>query len=160
MLKVSINQQTFAIEGNTLNGELHGADISVINENTWHIIRNNRSFRAEVVSTDYETKTFTVKVNGHLYQANVKDKFDLLLESMGLSGANSAKVNDLKAPMPGLILDVKVTEGQTVQKGDALMILEAMKMENIIKAAGEGTVKNIKVQKGDKVEKNQILIQF
>jgi biotin carboxyl carrier protein len=62
--------------------------------------------------------------------------------------------------MPGLILEVIATVGQTIQKGDSLLILEAMKMENVIKAAGSGTVKSINVQKGATVEKNQILIEL
>lgn len=162
MLKITINQQqTFSLENSeTINGQAHEADVIAIDGHTWHIIRNNRSFKAELVQADYATKTFTLKINGQLFQADVKDKLDLLLESMGLNTAASSKVNDVKAPMPGLIFDIKVTEGQTVQKGDALLILEAMKMENVIKAAGEGVVKKIKVSKGDKVEKGQILIQF
>jgi biotin carboxyl carrier protein len=162
MLKVTLNSQqpSLIVDGHLLNDQVHDADISVIDAHTWHIIRNNKSFRAEVVEADYATKTFKIKVNGHLHVAEVKDKFDLLLESMGLNAAASTKVNDVKAPMPGLILDIKVSEGQAVQKGDALIILEAMKMENVIKAAGDGIVKAIKANKGDKVEKNQLLIQF
>jgi biotin carboxyl carrier protein len=62
--------------------------------------------------------------------------------------------------MPGLIIDLKVNQGDIVKAGDTLLILEAMKMENIIKSTGEGTVKNVKVKKGDSVEKNQVLIEF
>ncbi|HNM32873.1 MAG TPA: biotin/lipoyl-binding protein, partial [Chitinophagales bacterium] len=65
-----------------------------------------------------------------------------------------------KAPMPGLVLDILVEAGQAVNKGDNLIILEAMKMENIIKASGSGTVKSIHVQKKDAVEKNQLLIEM
>jgi biotin carboxyl carrier protein len=72
----------------------------------------------------------------------------------------SGKVNSIKAPMPGLIIDLKVKDGDAVKTGDALLILEAMKMENIIKSPGEGIVKTVKVKKGDSVEKNQVLIEF
>jgi biotin carboxyl carrier protein len=71
---------------------------------------------------------------------------------------NSAK--EIKAPMPGLIFDIKVKEGDEVKKGDPVLILEAMKMENILKSPGDGTVKKIKIKKGESVEKNQVLIQF
>ena len=69
-------------------------------------------------------------------------------------------IKDIKAPMPGLILDIMVEVGQEVKKGDALMILEAMKMENVLKSTGEGTITSIEVEKGQSVEKNNILIKF
>ena len=62
--------------------------------------------------------------------------------------------------MPGLIIDLKVKTGDTVKAGDSLLILEAMKMENMLKSPGDGVVKNVKVKKGDAVEKNQVLIEF
>jgi len=85
---------------------------------------------------------------------------DLLLEKMGIANLETVQVNDLKAPMPGLILDILVTPGQTVKKGDQLLILEAMKMENVLKAPGDGVVASIEVEKGKSVEKGQILINF
>jgi biotin carboxyl carrier protein len=62
--------------------------------------------------------------------------------------------------MPGMVLSVSVAEGQQVQKGDPLLVLEAMKMENVIKSPGEGTVKSIAVKAGAAVEKNALLIRF
>jgi biotin carboxyl carrier protein len=79
---------------------------------------------------------------------------------MGMSSATANKVNNIKAPMPGLIINLKVAEGDTVKAGDQLLILEAMKMENILKSPGDGVIKKIKVKKGDSVEKNQVLIEF
>jgi biotin carboxyl carrier protein len=83
-----------------------------------------------------------------------------LLDKMGLGNAKGKKINEIKAPMPGLIVDIKVEVGAEVKKGDALMILEAMKMENILKSPGDGVVKTIKVEKKQSVEKNQVLIVF
>lgn len=62
--------------------------------------------------------------------------------------------------MPGLVIDVLVKEGDTVQKGEPLIILEAMKMENILKAATEVKIKKVLVEKGKAVEKNTTLIEF
>jgi biotin carboxyl carrier protein len=62
--------------------------------------------------------------------------------------------------MPGLVLNVMVEEGQKIKKGDAILVLEAMKMENILKATSEGEVKKILVKKGDKIEKNQVLVSL
>ena len=72
----------------------------------------------------------------------------------------SKKVNEVKAPMPGMVLNILVQEGAEVKKGDALLVLEAMKMENIIKSPCDGTVKRVAATKGTAVEKNQLLIQF
>jgi biotin carboxyl carrier protein len=91
---------------------------------------------------------------------SAKDRFDALLEQLGMGDAASAKVNDLKAPMPGLIVDIKVQVGDTIKKGDSLLILEAMKMENVLKSVGDGKVKAIKVSPKQNVEKNQILVEF
>ena len=79
---------------------------------------------------------------------------------MGMSNATATKVNELKAPMPGLIVDIRVQPGQAVQKGDPLLVLEAMKMENILKAPTDGTVGSIKVTLRDNVQKGQVLVQF
>ena len=126
----------------------------------FHILYQNRSFTAEVLELNTTDKMVRLKINGHEHQVQLKDRFDLLLEKMGMSNAASAKVNDLRAPMPGLIVGIHAQAGDTVLKGDSLLILEAMKMENVLKAAGEGTIKAIRAVKGDRVEKGQILIEF
>ena len=135
-------------------------DISPIGPHTFHIIKDTRSYTAEVVQANYEEKTFTFMINGRQQTVHVKDRFDLLLDKLGMSNANAHKVNDVKAPMPGLILEIKVRPGQEVKKGDPIMILEAMKMENILKSPGDGVVKEVKVQEKQNVEKNQVLLLF
>ena len=82
------------------------------------------------------------------------------LDKMGMSAGADEKMDSVKAPMPGLVLDILVEAGQAVNKGDNLLILEAMKMENIIKASGNGVVKSININKKDAVEKNQLLIEM
>jgi biotin carboxyl carrier protein len=135
-------------------------DLVKINDNTYHLIDNGRSFQLELISFQEESKEITVRINGKISRLKVKDKFDILLEKMGFNSAASAKIGDLKAPMPGLVLKLIAQEGQTVKKGDPLLILEAMKMENVIKCPADGLVLKIKVSKGQNVEKNQVLIQF
>jgi biotin carboxyl carrier protein len=143
-----------------INDSTVSADIIQTGPSTWHIIQQLHSYNVEVVNFDPGEKTATIKVNNNLYTITAKDQFDVLLEKMGLSGLATAKISELKAPMPGLVLKVFVEAGATVQKGDSLFILEAMKMENIIKSPADGIVKLIKVIPGDKVEKGQILLQF
>ena len=70
------------------------------------------------------------------------------------------KVNNIKAPMPGLVLRISVAVGDVIKKGDPLLVLEAMKMENVIKAAGDGVVKKINATEKIAVEKGSILIEF
>jgi biotin carboxyl carrier protein len=70
------------------------------------------------------------------------------------------KVNELKAPMPGLVLDVRVKVGDVIKKGEPLVVLEAMKMENVLKSIADVTIKKIAIEKGNAVEKNQVLIFF
>jgi biotin carboxyl carrier protein len=143
-----------------INGEKVAADMKQINASSWHILNHMKSYTAEVVSFNLAEKTALVKVNNNLYTVTAKDQFDLLLDQLGLSTLNGARVSELKAPMPGMVLKVFVDEGSEVKKGDNLLILEAMKMENIIKAPADVVVKSVKIKPGDKVEKNQLLILF
>lgn len=164
MYKAIVNQKTFDIspkdDSFTVNGNPVSWDLAKLDEGYFHVLLQQKSYRAEVVKTDAVTKTFTIKINGRLYTVELKDRFDLLLEQMGMNNVASNKLNVLKAPMPGLIIDLKVQAGDTVKQNDPLIILEAMKMENIIKSPGEGVVKTVKIKKGDSVEKNQVLIEF
>jgi biotin carboxyl carrier protein len=164
MLKATINNQTFDIQedksGLILNNQPFNWDMVEIREGVFSILYKNRSFNAEVLEADYQAKSFLIKVNKNQYTVLAKDRFDLLLDQLGMSNANASKVNDLKAPMPGLIVDVKVQVGDTVKKGDIILILEAMKMENVLKSAGDGKVKAIKISPKQNVEKNQVLIEF
>lgn len=143
-----------------INEERIDADIQQLKPSVYHIINDLKSYNAEVISFDRETKTAEIKVNGTIYTIAAKDQFDLLLDQLGLSALNTAKVSEIKAPMPGLVLKLLVSEGAEVKKGDNLFILEAMKMENIIKSPADVTVKTVKIKPGDKVEKGQVLLIF
>jgi len=147
-------------EGLSVNGQPVTADIRHLNGSAWHVINNLRSYNVEVVAFNSQEKTAEIKVNNNLYTITAKDQFDLLLDKLGLSNLNAAKISEIKAPMPGLVLKVFVEEGTAVKKGDSLFILEAMKMENIIKSPADVTVKKVKIKPGDKVEKGQVLLMF
>lgn len=165
MLQIkTANDKTWQVDINKdsilLNGTPFTWDMQPIGPHTFHIIKDHKSYTVEVVEADYQAKSFTFKINGAKQTVTAKDRFDLLLDKLGMSDANASKVNDIKAPMPGLILDIKVQPGQEVKKGDPILVLEAMKMENILKSPGDGVVKEIKVQARQNVEKNQVLILF
>ncbi|HPH88291.1 MAG TPA: acetyl-CoA carboxylase biotin carboxyl carrier protein subunit, partial [Chitinophagales bacterium] len=135
-------------------------DLVKLLDNKFHILQNHKSYSIEIIHADYNLKRFSIKVNNNIYDLNLQTELDILLDKMGMSATSDEKMDNVKAPMPGLVLDILVEAGQSVKKGDNLLILEAMKMENIIKASGNGVVKNININKKDAVEKNQLLIEM
>lgn len=155
--KIKVND-SFEFEFN--RDEMNAIDAKAVTASTYHIIKNNRSFKAEVVEADFLKKTYTIKINANTYEVDISNELDLLIEEMGLSLGSSQLINDVKAPMPGLILDVNVNAGDEVKAGDYLLVLEAMKMENTLTAPRDGVVKAVFVKKGQTVEKNQLLIEM
>lgn len=126
----------------------------------FHAIMNGKGYVINLLQMPNEGKGYFIKVNGKEFEVSVKSKTELLLEKMGMKKDSGSLKQELKAPMPGLISAIVVKEGQKVQKGDPLLILEAMKMENILKSFRDGEVKSIKVIEKQSVEKNDLLITF
>lgn len=133
-----------------------------LNENgaSLNLIYENKSYSIYVISADPIAKTFVIRVNGNDYELSAMDEYDILLKKLGMDKLASSALNDLKAPMPGLVLSVNVNAGDTVEKGDSILVLEAMKMENILKAPDTAVVKSIKAEIGKAVEKNEVLVEF
>ncbi len=140
--------------------QLQQMDVRTEAPDHFHILHQQQSYRVQLLNKDPQKKTFEFLINGRNYSVALDDQYDQLIKKLGLSVASTQQVNDIKAPMPGLVLEVMVETGQQIKKGDGLIILEAMKMENIIKSAGEGTVGRISVKKGNAVEKGQLLIEL
>lgn len=156
--KATVNKQhTFDIDEQIA---FDGMDMVQLSNAEWHLLRNKQSFNIRLVGIDADTKTAVVRVNGNNYSVALKDETDLLLESMGMTEKSGTKANVFKAPMPGLILAIKVNVGDTVKKGDQLLILEAMKMENVLTAPQDSIVQSIEVRQGAAVEKNAVLMKF
>ncbi|MEO1032890.1 MAG: acetyl-CoA carboxylase biotin carboxyl carrier protein subunit [Bacteroidota bacterium] len=128
--------------------------------NQYHILHDNASIKAKILDTDFNKKHYRIKVNNSIYEVAISDTLDQQIAALGFEIGSSKKVSDIKAPMPGLILEINVKEGQEVKEDDALVILEAMKMENVINSPREGVIKSLKVKQGDTVEKNALLIEF
>lgn len=154
--QVTVNNQVYDVKPSDAT-EL---DMLSVGENAFHILKNNKAYKAEIESVDFKNKTFTFKINGNKYTSTIHDKYDRLIDQLGMKVGASQKIGDIKAPMPGLVLEVSVEVGMQVIKGDKVLILEAMKMENALKAAGDGIVKAIHITKGKAVEKGQLLIEM
>ena len=144
----------------SLDGEEVSLDMVAESENSFHVIYENIGYDIYIVDKNETTKTYIISVNGNEYTLQAKSKFDELLDQLGMSNLVEAKADNLKAPMPGLVIDILVEPGNTVLKGDSVLVLEAMKMENNIKSPAEGIIKSIDIKKGQAVEKNQVLISF
>lgn len=160
MIKAKVNGKEYTIDGKNMDGNPVEWDLLEVRDNTFHIIMNNKGYSAVLVSHNPDEKTMTINVNGNDYEIAVKDKYDILLQQMGISAKSSTTVNNIKAPMPGLIVNILAPEGTEVKKGDGLLILEAMKMENAIKSPRDGKIKKVHVQLRQAVEKNQVLLDF
>jgi biotin carboxyl carrier protein len=140
--------------------ELEAADIIPLDSGHFHILYQQHSYRAELLHADYQQKVFTVKINGSKYTVQLADRFDQMVERLGLNVVKQHLAKDIQAPMPGLVLEIVVQPGDEVDAGDPLVILEAMKMENVIKATGAGTVKSLEVTQGSAVDKGQLLLRM
>lgn len=135
-------------------------DTVIDRESTHHLLQNNKSYNIDIIKSNFNTKTYTVKVNNNDYQVSIADALDIRIAAMGFSIGSSKQVNAIKAPMPGLLLDVQVEIGQEIKENDPILILEAMKMENIILSPRDGVIKSISATTGDAVDKGQLLIEF
>ncbi|CAM1360586.1 Biotin/lipoyl attachment protein [Tenacibaculum xiamenense] len=129
-------------------------------DGSFHVLDNETSFQAKIVAQNFNDKTYTVEINGNRYDVKLSDSLDILISELGLEASSVKKENDIKAPMPGLIVSVDVEVGQEVKEGEGILVLEAMKMENTLLAPRDGVVKSVLVEASAKVEKNAVLIEM
>ena len=155
--KVKVNN---AFEYKFTDGQIMSLDIQQVSPSKFHVLKENRSFNAEVIASNFLKKNYTIKINSNIYEIDISNELDLLIEEMGLSIGSAQIINNILAPMPGLILDVLVKDGDAVKEGDYLLVLEAMKMENTLTALGDGVIKSVLITKGEKVGKSQLLIEM
>ena len=124
----------------------------------FHLLHEGHKYTVKLVSM--KGKQIQMEINGNLHTITIEDPVDQLVDKLGLNAPKEVILKDIKAPMPGLILDIMVKPGQQLSVGDPILILEAMKMENVIKAEGQGVVKKILLPKNSKVEKNQVIVEM
>lgn len=168
MHKIKLNGEVYEVDFNQnkggdsgkINGSDFKLDIEQRNDLQYHLIKDNKSYCVDILHINYEAKEIKLKINGQVYDGKVEDDLDVLLKKMGIENKAKAIANELHAPMPGMVLAVNVQKGQEVKKGDTLLILEAMKMENNLKSDSNFIVKEIHCSKGDTVNKNQLLFSF
>ncbi len=163
MAKIIIDNNPFNIEktDGTLLIDKDEANYDLLKngDNGYHLIYNNQSFNIEVLNKDTHSGELTLKINGRVISTQLQNKLADLLKKMGIDN-NKKKLKDLKAPMPGLVLDIMVKEGEEVTEGQELIVLEAMKMENAIKSPQDGIIDKIQIDKQDKIDKNHTLLSF
>lgn len=165
MLKTIFENKAIEIDidadGNPfVKGKSKLENIEIVSPKYLKITQNNKLYHVIFEGIDFSEKQVLIRINGEKRSYKIKDQFDEKLEILGMAQMGERKFNELKSPMPGLVLSLKVQPGDVVKKGDALIVLEAMKMENILKSPADVTIKEIKVQQGTAVEKNKVLITF
>lgn len=126
----------------------------------YSLVQDGQTYKALVLKHDAEAGTVRVRIGAHCYTVRLQDERVRLMKMLGIDRKATAMARELKAPMPGLVLSVLVKDGDAVKKNDPLLVLEAMKMENVIKSAGDGIVKKVHAQEHATVEKGQLLISF
>lgn len=163
MIKTTVNAKSgfeITASGNEVqcNGEAVNWSAIQLPAGDYHLLMDGKSFRAQVLKIDREAKTVSVEIDHQVYEVAVEEPMDRLLAAMGIKDAGKKKVNDIKAPMPGMVLKILVSPGQQIAKGDPVLILEAMKMENVFKSATDAIVKEVKVKERTAVEKGEVLV--
>jgi len=151
---VKANQFEFLLD----REEVSRLDIVRKSEKEFHKIHNGRSVSVTITAADH--KHLHVELEGESFVIEIKDQLDLMLDKMGFSEVSSRAIKEIKAPMPGLVLEIAVAEGQELKEGDKVLILEAMKMENSIVISTNAVIKKILVKPGQPVDKGQVLIEL
>ncbi len=140
--------------------EVEQLDVADQGNDHYHLVHENKSIQMEVIERDFFNRTYSIRINAHVYQVKINRSLDDLIKKMGYTTGSSKGIDSIKAPMPGTIIGLQVEKGQTVKEGDTLLILEAMKMENTILCPKNTVIKEIYVTPGDTVDKNKLLIDF
>ncbi|MEN9700248.1 MAG: hypothetical protein RLZZ301_1446 [Bacteroidota bacterium] len=150
---------TWIIDGNT-SQTVGGAAIKWFDHRFFEIKLDGKKFHGEIVNDASEQQELTIKINHRVFTVKKAHTLDDLISALGLDKPKVRKLKELQAPMPGRVTAVHVELGQEVQPGDPILSLEAMKMENVLKAEGVGVVSAVLIATGDVVDKGAVLISF
>ena len=142
----------------SLTGEA-APDLVRTGPSSYSLVHNGRSYRVLVLKEDRENNTVRLRIGSGTYTVQLQDEQSRMMHTLGFDKAVK-KVREIKAPMPGLVLNIMVKPGDVLKKNDPVLVLEAMKMENLIKAPGDAVVSSVQAVQGKAVEKGQILVSF
>jgi pyruvate carboxylase subunit B len=158
------------IAGRSIEVEVDGDEVRVAGKHHSAALRSARDGLTRQLLIDGRLRTLTVRsvgrgqwtlnLGGDRWEVEVIDERTRHIRSLTGGGERARGPGSLRAPMPGLIVRVLVEPGQEVEAGAGLVVLEAMKMENELKASAAGTVSAIRSQAGEAVEKGQVLVEF
>lgn len=138
----------------------HQSNVIWENDRFFSVNHKGTVFHGEVMEENLEDRKLKLKINHREFLISKDGPLDQLISELGLDKVKVRKLQQLKSPMPGRIVSIDVKVGDEVQVGDALLTLEAMKMENVLKSEGVGIVKSIEIQAQDVVDKGAVLISF
>ena len=160
----NINGEVFGVELNDQLSEAIVEDttvpIEIIVQASGRILLRSGTKLYKIDNIEVEERNVSFSINGTYFETTVKDEQELLLEKLGFHAGAAASAGSLNAPMPGKILELLISDGESVEEGQPVLILEAMKMENELKSPSNGVVSKLHIQQGDNVEKNQLLIDI
>ena len=160
MFRIKVNpdshQEGFQFEIKT--NDLSQLDFNKTSAKSFHLLQNQKSVTAEIVNRDFDNRSYTLNIGGTNYEVSIYNKLDMLISEMGLTAVSQKVVNTIAAPMPGQIVKVDAKVGQEVKENDPILVLEAMKMENVMLAPRDGIIKEVLISGGDIVDKGQIMI--
>ena len=147
---------------NTINLDSDENNIHVeeLELGVYELSSGGKSEIIEVLSIDFDTKSIKIRHKHHIHDIMFKNDLDVVLDKMGIKREVENLSTDIKAPMPGKVLEIVVKAGDKIEKGAPIIILEAMKMENVLKAEVDCSIKKVLVNASENVEKNQILVEF
>ena len=159
MIKGVLNGE---FQSNLSKDKLNEFEVLEINYEKKEIIlqKGSQKFQCKILKKNNKDQSFVIKINGNISTIRIVKSVEKTIEKLGINKKSHQNINILKAPMPGLILKLMVKVGDQIKKGEALIILEAMKMENILSSPVDGIIKEIKVKPQQTVEKNNVLINF
>lgn len=146
-----VNEHQVLVDGKPFQVDF--AEIS--DQPVYSLLLDGSSYEAYVYPMD---KTWQVLLHGRLYPAMVEDERERRLRAAAGSQVQESGEYHLKAPMPGLVVAIPVEEGQLVKKGDVLIVLESMKMQNELKSPRDGQTARLRVRIGDSVEQHQTMM--